>query len=561
MTDPQGLPAGVYARVSTKRQAGEKQTSIPDQVSKGRAVCAALGLPVHDVYIDPGVSGEELEQRPEMRRLLADVAAGRVRVAVAIDLNRIARDEFVFQQIFRTLDREEAFVHADGQLYDPENLSQLLTRGIKAVVASHDRRALIKQLANGQRARASAGGWPGGAPPYGYRLVWPTTAPGVKPKAQVEIDDAEVEMLLTAITLLVDERTEDGERLTTGLVADRLNAMGYTTRGGAVRPENRTPGPWSHSNLRRVLSSRSLLGEVYWGKPDSRPSGKHRTRVRRDGTPYYGETIKMQLEPLITPERFDEIQLALSLRAYGYKAESKPYPLSGATSACGGSLGGVYRKDRDLRQYRCNRRKSNATQKRLCDCPRINADWLDGRVWDEVSGLLTDPARLVAMAADYLGVEGDRARRGADRLPAIERKIAQLQRARVSRAADALKSGISPDLLRAAVGQIEEELAGLEEERDRLQAARRDRQSGQDRAVALARLAEQAATRLPQIRMEDRRDVLRLLGVNVTVLEQSSQPALRITGRLPASLPAQKAVTPATWDRGLRSPQRPQHRS
>ena len=331
MIDPRGLPAGIYARVSTKRQAGEQETSVPDQIRRGRATCAALGLLVHDVYVDPGVSGEELEQRPEMRRLLDDVQAGKVRVAVAIDLDRIARDEFVFQQVFRTLDRAETFVHADGQLYDPDNLSQLLTRGIKAVVASHDRRALIKKLAQGQRARALAGGWPGGAPPYGYRLTWEATTPGVKPKPRVEVDEAEAEMLLTAVSLIVDEG------LTTGEACERLNAMGYTTRGGAVRPENRTPGPWAHQNLRRVLASRSLLGQVFWGKPDSRPSGKHRTRVRRDGTPYYGETVKIQLEPLIDAKRYDELQLTLSLRAYGYRTPSSRARCRGRSPHAGAS--------------------------------------------------------------------------------------------------------------------------------------------------------------------------------------------------------------------------------
>lgn len=520
------LRAGLYARVSTKQQAGEDKTSIADQMRRNREVCARQGWTIADEYRDEGVSGEELDRRPEMSRLLADAEAGRIDVIVAIDLDRLARDEFVFARVFKTLDRAEIAVHAEGTLYDPENLSQLLTRGIKAVVSSHDKRALVAKMAQGQRARGLAGGWPGGTPPYGYRLVWPESA-GRKPLAQVEVDEDEAEMLRAAVAAIVDDGCSTGE------ACERLNALGYRTRGGTHGRGGKAGDghEWTHQNLRRVLSSEALLGVVHWGKPTGR--GDHRTRTRKDGTPRYGATVTIELTPLIERERFDALQAALALRAYGEKSPSKVYPLSGAASACGGRLGGVYRHDRDLRQYRCNRSKWNATGDPRCGCPRLDALTLEGRVWTEVCALLVDPDRLLEMADEYLGVRSKTAAGETDRLAELDQQIGDLERARVRAASDAIRQGLDSDLVRAVVEGIERDLARLVADRDRVQAIRADEQAAESRAVAIARLAERAQQRLPGMGLEEQQEVLNLLGVRVTVLDQTTMPAVRIEGELP----------------------------
>ncbi len=260
MSGKRAMSAALYARVSTKGQATEDRTSLPDQLRRGREVCAQHGWEVHDEYVDGGISGEKLDQRPAMMRLLADAEAGHLDVVVAVDLDRLARDEFVFAQVFKTLDRAEVAVHADGNLIDPENLSQLLTRGIEAVVSAHDRRSLVVKMAKGQRARGLAGGWPGGKPPYGYRLVWPEGSGGGKPLPVVQIDQAEADMLRVAVDAILDEGCSTGQACT------RLNALGYKTRGG---PHGQggiggQGGPWGHQNLRRVLASPTLVGELTW---------------------------------------------------------------------------------------------------------------------------------------------------------------------------------------------------------------------------------------------------------------------------------------------------------
>ncbi|WP_206779420.1 zinc ribbon domain-containing protein, partial [Frankia sp. EI5c] len=96
---------------------------------------------------------------------------------------------------------------------------------------------------------------------------------------------------------------------------------------------------------------------------------------------------------------------------------------------CGSHYGGVWRRDRDLRQYRCSRRKWRADGGPRCDCRYLNADEVEGRVWDAVSDLLRRPEKLIELASDYLGLRASAVVVERDQLDAVGRRIASLERA------------------------------------------------------------------------------------------------------------------------------------
>lgn len=81
--------AACYTRVSTDEQAREG-LSLPGQEERLRAFCASQGWQVAGLYVDDGYSGTTLE-RPGMRRLLADIAAGQVDLVVVYKLDRLSR--------------------------------------------------------------------------------------------------------------------------------------------------------------------------------------------------------------------------------------------------------------------------------------------------------------------------------------------------------------------------------------------------------------------------------------------------------------------------------------
>lgn len=94
-----GLRVGTYARVSTR--SGDFQAVIDAQVRQAAEYVAdqrwLQGWEVvsHEVYADAGASGRDAD-RPGLRRLEQDVAAGKLDVVICRSLDRLSRDLTVF---------------------------------------------------------------------------------------------------------------------------------------------------------------------------------------------------------------------------------------------------------------------------------------------------------------------------------------------------------------------------------------------------------------------------------------------------------------------------------
>src|SRR5205809_968283 len=98
------MKAALYVRVSTEAQT--EKFSLPAQ-RRILTEYAERQKWEYEIYEDAGISGETLDARPAMQRLLWDVAAGRVGVALAMELTRFSRSRDLFdwltiRKTFRT---------------------------------------------------------------------------------------------------------------------------------------------------------------------------------------------------------------------------------------------------------------------------------------------------------------------------------------------------------------------------------------------------------------------------------------------------------------------------
>ena len=76
--------AGIYCRLSSDDgQAGESG-SIQTQKTLLTQFCKEKGFTVHDYYIDDGWSGTNFE-RPDFKRMLADIDNGKINLVVVKD--------------------------------------------------------------------------------------------------------------------------------------------------------------------------------------------------------------------------------------------------------------------------------------------------------------------------------------------------------------------------------------------------------------------------------------------------------------------------------------------
>src|SRR6266511_2963455 len=249
--------AMVMARVSTAEQARDDKTSLEDQIAKGTAEVAKRSWVLHDTATDvfTGASSD----RPELAKIMAVARASAIQAVVFTKVDRLARNLRDLLNIEAELARLGVAIVATDQPIDTSTPVGRMTFQQLGAFAEFERTIIRDRTVVGQRAKASKGGWPGGTPPYGFRVV------GKKETAKLEHDPGEVEVIERAVALLVNERKTLAE------CADQLNAYGFCPR--------KAPR-WDVTRLRWVLSNPALAGTVVFAKP-VRPAKPDRSRGGR----------------------------------------------------------------------------------------------------------------------------------------------------------------------------------------------------------------------------------------------------------------------------------------
>src|SRR6266542_3905946 len=108
--------AALYVRVSTGKQ--KDNWSVKDQLGLAR-LGEERRLRVV-LYEEQGVSGETIEDRPVMTRLLSDVKRGKVAAIIGVSTSRLSRDEDILDtlQLQATCRENDTIVITPEQVYD-----------------------------------------------------------------------------------------------------------------------------------------------------------------------------------------------------------------------------------------------------------------------------------------------------------------------------------------------------------------------------------------------------------------------------------------------------------
>src|SRR5262245_57553729 len=94
----------------------KQEDSIERQRSAVQAYAARHGYAIGREYVDEGLVGDLVEERPALQRLLTDAAAGKVNVVLADALDRLSRSDILEAAvIYRPLRRAGATVETVAQ--------------------------------------------------------------------------------------------------------------------------------------------------------------------------------------------------------------------------------------------------------------------------------------------------------------------------------------------------------------------------------------------------------------------------------------------------------------
>ncbi|MEG8040376.1 recombinase family protein [Sphingomonas sp. LR60] len=165
------IRCAIYTRKSSDEGLEQSFNSLDAQ----REACAAYILSqasegwteLPDIYDDGGLSGGTLE-RPALRRLLADVAAGRIDTIVVYKVDRLTRSLFDFAKLVETFDKAGTSFVSVTQSFNTTTSMGRLTLNMLLSFAQFEREVTAERIRDKITASKARGMWMGGIPPLGY---------------------------------------------------------------------------------------------------------------------------------------------------------------------------------------------------------------------------------------------------------------------------------------------------------------------------------------------------------------------------------------------------------
>jgi len=247
------IRCAIYARKSTSEGLDQEFNSLDAQREAGEAYITSqkhegwVCLP--DQYDDGGFTGGNME-RPALKRLLADVEAGKVDCIVVYKVDRLSRSLLDFARIMGTLDqRDVSFVSVTQQFSTTSSMGRL-TLNILLSFAQFEREIIAERTRDKMSAARRKGKWVGGMPILGY---------DIDPQGgRLLVNEDEATRVREIFNLYVEQKSLIA-------TAQKLNHRGWTTKLWITKKGRECGGKeLDKTNLHRMLTNVTYLGKVQY---------------------------------------------------------------------------------------------------------------------------------------------------------------------------------------------------------------------------------------------------------------------------------------------------------
>lgn len=197
-----------YVRVSTAMQADEG-VSIATQKARIEEHCRYKRLNLIEIYVDGGISGKDMENRPELLRLLKDVKKGEY--VVICDLSRLSRSTKDSLTILEDIKQKGAILMCLNPDIDYSTPVGSLVFTMLSAVAKMERENISTSVKNNLQ-RLSKDNKLRSCPPFGYKFVAKDKNFEPVPEQQAVIKKI-IELFIKdpCITRVVNKLNEDGD--------------------------------------------------------------------------------------------------------------------------------------------------------------------------------------------------------------------------------------------------------------------------------------------------------------------------------------------------------------
>jgi site-specific DNA recombinase len=260
----------VYCRVSSDERLDQSFNSIDAQREAGHAFIMSQShegwIAVADDYEDGGYSGGHME-RPALRRLLADIEAGKIDVVVVYKIDRLSRSLADFARMVDVFDRKGVSFVSVTQQFNTTTSMGRLTLNILLSFAQFEREVTGERIRDKIAASKAKGLWMGGPVPLGYDVR----------ERRLVVNEAQAALVRRLFDDFVSLRSAT-------LMVKTYAAEGLRTKGGK---------PFTKQTIYKMLHNRMYLGEIV----------------------HKGQRFPGQHPALITPAQWDAVHALLAMDA------------------------------------------------------------------------------------------------------------------------------------------------------------------------------------------------------------------------------------------------------
>jgi len=262
-----------HVAVSTEEQAKEGY-SIRAQKQKLKDYARIKDWHIYDVYMDEGISGKNITDRPEINRLIEDVTSGNVMNVLVFKIDRLTRSTFDLIYLVDLFNEHDCAFNSLTESIDTQTASGRMFIKIVGIFAEFERENLSERIRIGFERKVREG----------YTLCTSTASYGYE-----RPDGQKIQTIIENEAQIVREIFEWYVRRGVNIteIARRLNLRGVATKYG---------NKWTSGGVRNILCNTNYIGDVrhhYLNKERSYSGKGHH-------------------EPIISQEMFDKAKHRLN---------------------------------------------------------------------------------------------------------------------------------------------------------------------------------------------------------------------------------------------------------
>lgn len=218
-----------------------------------RDTASKLNLEVGAVYREL-LSGESIQNRPVMQKLLSEVETGMWNGVLVVEIERLARGDTQDQGIVaKTFKYSHTLIVTPSKIYDPNDEFDEEYFEFGLFMSRREYKTINRRMRRGVIQAVRDGCWPYNRAPYGYDVVRLPDRSGFT----LSVNSAEAAIYRKLILAAAYGPEESTGRLGDTSNAHYLNALGLPTRSGK---------PWSAATVYSIRTNPVQTGKVVYGR-------------------------------------------------------------------------------------------------------------------------------------------------------------------------------------------------------------------------------------------------------------------------------------------------------